>query len=151
MARDLIKISDPFSGLMSMHQELDDMFNNFFNGPLWPSMNENMPAMDVYTEDDKQLVAEVHLPGFTKDEIELNLADGALEIKGRKEEKEETKDKKRTYVVRQTSTGFYRRLVLPKESDTSKVEADFKDGLLKVTVPFKQLPKPQKIAISEGK
>lgn len=150
MTRDIIKFNDPFSGLMSMHRELDSMFNNFFSQPMPPTL-DSVPAMDVYTEDDKQLVAEVHLPGFSKEDVELNVHEGALEIKGKKEEKEEQKDKKRTYMVRQSSASFYRRIMLPKEADAGNIRADFKDGVLKVTVPFKELPAPKRITIGNGK
>jgi HSP20 family molecular chaperone IbpA len=70
---------DPFAGLTSMHSQLDDIFNSFFSSL---PVSQNMPATDVYTEDDnKTLVAEVHTPGFDKDDIEINVRDGVLEIK----------------------------------------------------------------------
>ena len=141
---------DPFAGLTSLHQELDDMFNTFFSQPGASAMS-NMPAMDVYTEDDKQMVAEVHLPGFSKNEVDVSVHEGILEIKGKREEKEEQKDKKRSYVVRQSSSSFYRRIALPKLADGEAAKADFKDGLLKITIPFKELPAPKKVEISESK
>ncbi|MBI2592157.1 Hsp20/alpha crystallin family protein [Candidatus Saccharibacteria bacterium] len=106
--------------------------------------------MDVYTEDDKQLVAEVHAPGFTKDDIDISVHEGMLEVKGHKEEKEEDK-KKRSYMMRQSSSSFYRRIALPRQADSGRVKANFDNGMLKVTVPFKELPKAKKIAIAEAK
>lgn len=140
---------DPFADLNSLHSDLDDMFNSFFSNS--PAKTSNLPAMDVYTEGEKQLIAELHVPGFNKDEVDVNVHDGVLEIKGEKSEKEEKKDKKRTYMVRQSSASFYRRIALPKAADESKVKASFDGGVLKVTVPYKKLPAPKKIAISEGK
>ncbi len=145
----IIRWNDPFAGLSSMHSDLDDLFNSFFNQS-WPAA-ATMPAMDVYTEDDKQLVAEVHLPGFDKNDVHVNVHEGMLEIKGEKHDKEEKKDKKRTYMVRQSAASFYRRVALPKNADDSQVKASFEDGVLKVTVPFKELPKPKTIAITDGK
>lgn len=150
MKRGLTRWDDPFSGLTSLHSQLDDMFNSFFSSPL-PAIS-SMPAMNIYTDEDKQLVAEVQIPGFDKDDIEISVHDGVLEIKGEKQEKEEDKDKKkRSYMVRESSASFYRRIALPKASNGDKIEASFDKGLLKVTVPFKELPKPKKVAIKEGK
>lgn len=146
----LTRWNDPFSGLSSMHSQLDDMFNSFFAGtPNVPT--QNIPAMNVYSEDDKQLVAEVEAPGFDKDDVEVSVHNGVLEIKGEKHEKEEdNKDKKRNYMVRESHASFYRRIALPEYADADNVDANFDKGLLKVTVPFKELPKPKKIAIGSG-
>jgi HSP20 family protein len=141
----LIRWSDPLTGMDSLHRELDDMFSSFFGQTLTTSSS---PAMDIYTEDDKQLVTEVHLPGFQKDEVDVQVHNGMLEIKGEKHEKEEKKDTKRTYMVRQSSSQFYRSIALPKQANGDEVEAHFEDGVLKVTIPFKEVPTPKKVAIS---
>lgn len=148
----VVRWDDPFAGLTSLHSQLDDMFNGFFNGmPAVQSM-QGLPAMDVYNEDDKQLVAEVSAPGFDKNDVEVSVHNGVLEIKGEKHEKDEEKEgKKRSYMVRESHASFYRRIALPEYADADKVDAHFDNGVLKVTVPFKALPKPKKIAISAGK
>jgi HSP20 family protein len=146
----IIRWNDPFSSVSSLHDDLDNLFNGFFTQP-WPVTSATLPAMDVYTEDDKQLVSEVHLPGYTKDDVTINVHDGVLEIKGEVKAREEQKDKKRSYMLRQSSSSFYRRLALPKNADADKVKAELKDGLLKVVVPFKSLPAPKKVAITESK
>lgn len=145
----LVRWSDPFQGISSLHSQLDDMFNGFFGENTLAG--HSMPVMDVYTEGDKQLIAEVHAPGFTRDDVEVNVNNGVMEIKGEKQEKNEEKDKERSYMLRQSSTSFYRRIALPKHADGDNIRAEFSDGLLKVTVPFKELPKPKRIQISAGK
>ena len=135
-----------FAGLTSLHGQLDDMFNNFFTGLPGPARLQGVPAMDIYSEDDKQLVAEIQTPGFTKDDVEVNVHNGVLEIKGEKHAKEEDKKgKKRSYMVRESHQSFYRSIGLPKYADSDKIDAEFTDGVLKVTVPFKELPQPKKI------
>ncbi len=141
---------DPFAGLTSLHSQLDDMFNDFLRGSSLPS-GLNMPAMDVYNDGDKQLVAEVQVPGFDKDDIEINVHNGVLEIKGEKKTREEDKDKKRTYMVRESSSSFYRRIALPKHADGDNITAKFDDGMLRLAVPFRELPKPKRVEISAGK
>lgn len=149
MANQLIRW-DPFAGLSTMHSQIDDLFNSFFNDmPVAPL--QGVPAMDVYTEDDKSLVAEMQAPGFTKDDIDISVHDGVLEIKGEKHEKEEDKKNKRNYMMRESHSSFYRRLALPKQASEDDVQAEFEDGVLKVRIPFKELPEPKKVAISAGK
>lgn len=140
---------DPFSGLTNMHSQLDDLFNNFFSTG-WPAATSG-GAVDVYTEDDKALVAEVQAPGFTKDDIEVSVNNGVLEIKGEKQDKAEDKKGKRSYMVRESHASFYRRLALPKYADPSHIGAEFDNGVLKVTVPFKELPKPKQVTINAKK
>lgn len=140
---------DPFAGLSSMHSQLDDLFNRAFGAPL---QSMSMPATDVYTEDDKTLVAEVQAPGFTKDDIEIHVREGVLEIKGEKHDKtEEGSEKKRNYMMRESHASFYRSIALPKTADGDNVQAHFNDGVLRVEIPLKELPAPKKIAIGEGK
>ena len=147
----IVRWDDPFSGLSSMHSQLDDMFNSMFSGmSMMPAM-QSMPAMDVYSEDDKQLVAEVNAPGFDKDDIDVSVHNGMLEIKGEKHEKDEGKGKKRSYMVHESHASFYRRIALPDYADDDRVDAHFDNGVLKVTIPFKALPKPKKVAIDTGK
>ncbi len=149
----LIRWDDPFAGLTNLHSQLDDMFNDMFSRTAMPELHK--AAMDVYTEDDKQLVAEVQAPGFDKEDIAVSVHEGVLEIKGQKHEKDEEKpekgSRKRSYMVRESSASFYRRIALPKHADGDKVAAHFDNGVLKVTVPFKKLPAPKKIAIGSGK
>ena len=145
----LVRWGDPFTGLTSLHSQLDDVFNNLLGSA--PSAGSNLPAMDVYTEDDKHLVTEVHAPGFDKDDFEINVNEGVLEIKAEHQEKQEEKDKKRSYMLRQSQTSFYRRIALPKNVDGDQVEAHFDNGLLKLVIPFKELPAPKKIQIKSGK
>jgi HSP20 family protein len=145
----LVRWEDPFAGLTSLHSHIDDIFNDFFNtsSSRLPSL-ANMPATDVYTEDDKQLVTEVQAPGFSPNDINVSVNQGILEIKGEKHEKaEKDNDKKRSYMMRESAASFYRRIVLPKHADSDNVEAHFDNGTLKVIVPFKELPEPKRIQI----
>jgi HSP20 family protein len=142
---------DPFAGLTSMHSQIDDMFNSFFNSS-WPTAAQSAPALDVYTQgNDKELVAEVHAPGFAKDDINVTVHDGILEIRGEKHDKDENQNGKRNYMVRESHASFYRSVALPKTADGDSVKASFEDGVLKVTVPMKELPEPKRVAIEGSK
>ncbi len=106
-----------------------------------------MPTTDIYT-DEKSLTVEAHLPNFEDKDISVQvLDDGSLEIQAERHEKEE--DKKKKYVVRESSSSLYRRIRLPQKVDGDSVEAHMENGVLRVVVPFKELPAPRKIAIKK--
>lgn len=130
---------DPFAELNTLQRQFfgDDWFT--------PLKGVNIPTTDVYTNEDKELVVEAHLPNFSQDDIDIHMDNGALVIQAEKYEKEE--DKKKKYVVRESSSSFYRRIQLPDRADAGAIEAHLDDGILKVTVPLKALPEPKKINV----
>jgi HSP20 family protein len=134
---------DPFSELNSLH----DQMNSLFNQAIGTSSQQLLPVTDVYSDTDKEMVVEVHLPNFDEKEVNVDVQDGALVISA--EHKEEEKNRK--YLVRESSTSFYRRVALPKQADQDGIKAHFASGVLKVTIPFRELPKPKKVTISSGK
>jgi len=134
---------DPFTELREFQRQI-------FGNDFFPSTKSfHSPTTDIWTEDDKQLAVEVHLPNFDQKDIEVNVDDGALVIRAEKHEQE--KDKKKQYVIRESSNSFYRRISLPKIADKDNVKAHMKDGILTITVPFKELPTPKKISIEAKK
>lgn len=136
----LIRRYDPFADLMALQKQFfgDDFFT--------PLKTVSLPTTDVYTNEDKELVVEAHLPNYSQDDIDIHMENGALVISAEKHEKEE--DKKKKYVVRESASSFYRRIALPERADENGISAQMDNGVLKVTVPFKELPQPKKIAIN---
>ncbi len=134
---------DPFAEIRALQKQ--------FFGDDWPTpfKDVQMPTTDIYTQDDKQLIVEAHLPHFEEKDIDVHLDDGSLIIQAERHEKET--DKKKKYVVRESSSSFYRRIKLPMVADESGIEAHMDAGVLRVSVPFKKLPEPKKIAIKKKK
>jgi HSP20 family protein len=89
------------------------------------------------------------LPHFDEKDINIQVDNNALVISAERHETEEDKDKK--YVVRESSSSFYRRIALPERADTDKIQAELHDGVLKINVPLTSLPEPKKIALSTRK
>lgn len=131
---------DPFADIDALQRQLFDI------GDTGMMRTAHMPTTDIYTNDDKEMVVEAHLPNFKDEDINVSVDDNYLVIQAEKYEKEEDKKKKK-YVVRESSSSLYRRIYLPERADGSAIKAHFEDGLLKVTVPFKELPQPKKIKI----
>lgn len=135
---------DPFGELNSLHDQMNELFGQSFG----TSTQQMMPVTDVYSKDDKEMIVEAHLPNFDEKEVSVDVHDGVLTISAQHQEKEENKGRK--YLVRESSSSFYRSIALPKQADADAVKAHFAKGVLKVTVPFKELPKPKKVAIESG-
>ena len=132
---------DPFADIDALQRQLFDI------GDTGLMSTAHMPTTDIYTHDDKEMVVEAHLPGFKDEDVNVSVDDNYLVIQAERYEKEEDKKKKK-YVVRESSSSLYRRIYLPERAESKDIQAHFEDGLLKVTVPFKELPQPKKIAIS---
>lgn len=133
---------DPFAELSSLQKQFfgDDLMSTF--------KGVNIPTTDVYTKDN-QLVVEAHLPNFEQKDVNIQVDGNALVISAQRHEKEEDKSKK--YVVRESSSSFYRRVALPDRANPDKIEAHLDDGVLKVGVPLTPLPEPKKIAVKSRK
>ncbi len=133
---------DPFAELNALQKQ--------FFGDDWmsPLKGVNIPTTDVYTKDNA-LVVEAHLPNFDQSDVSVQVEDRALVISAQRHEKESDKDKK--YVVRESSSSFYRRIALPARAEAERIDAHLDDGILKVEVPLTPLPEPKKIAIASKK
>ncbi len=130
---------DPFAELRSLQKQ-------FFGDDFMSSLKGiNIPTTDVYTKDGA-LIVEAHLPNFDQKDVNIQVDGSALIISAERHEKEEDKDKK--YVVRESSSSFYRRIELSERANTDKIEAQLDDGVLKVSVPLTPLPEPKKIEVS---
>lgn len=128
-----------FSDLSNIHNELDRLFDFSFGWPeKFPVLSEKMwiPAMDVEETKDSVLV-KADLPGLKKEEIDINVHEGVLTIKGEKKKEEERKDK--GFIRSERYYGsFYRELSLPASVDEAKVKASYKDGVLEIVIPKKE-------------
>lgn len=133
---------DPFAELSSLQKQFfgDDLMSSF--------KGVNIPTTDVYTKDNN-LVVEAHLPNFEQKDVNIQVEGNALVVSAERHEKEE--DKGKDYVVRESSSSFYRRVALPERANTDKITAHLDDGVLKVSVPLTPLPEPKKIAVSTKK
>lgn len=133
------------NGLRGLHSQIDDLFEDFFKGSSLLDNSNRLPSMDVYSEDDKSMVVETQVPGFEEKDININLKNGVLEISGQRQEKEENKN--RGYMIRESSSNFYRRVALPDYVDDEKVQAELDKGVLKIHIPFSEKAEPKKIQI----
>lgn len=128
---------NPFSLL---RQEMNSLFDNFFRGfetePFESRLGAFSPRVDV-AETDKEIKVTAELPGMDDKDIDVSLTKDMLTIRGEKKEEKEEKSKS-FYRMERSYGSFSRTVPLPTEIDTNKVKAEFKKGILSVTLPKTQ-------------
>lgn len=129
------------------HSLADDEFNRFFRN--WPMQADDVivPRMDVYLENEN-LVVEMPLPNVNPDKVDISIDDqNVLTVKGKVEKKTEIDDK--NYYRKEVKIGsFYRSVALPVPVQSDKAAADYKDGILKISIPKVEEKKPIQIKIN---
>lgn len=137
----------PEWGVDSFRKEINQLFNDFFSiGPSSLPESGWMPTVDV-EEDDKELRIRAEIPGIEEKDLSVTLENDILTIAG--EKKEEKKEENRRYVVSERRFGsFHRSIRLPEGIDREKIEAGFKNGVLRVTIPRIGTPEAKRVKIA---
>jgi HSP20 family protein len=137
-------------------EEFQNRFNTFFGGfPTFPlrfpkngerfKMPDWSPLVDII-EDDSEYLFKADLPEMRKDDVKVTIENGVLYISGeRKTEKEEKK--RRFHRLERFFGTFERTFTVPEDADTTKIMAEFRDGVLQVHLPKRPLPKPHPIEV----
>jgi HSP20 family protein len=111
-----------------LREFIEKFFEEDFDFTISPRL-----ATDVY-ETDKDLVVEMQVPGFKKEDIKISFQDDYLKVEGKAEEEKEEKEK--NYWRKEIRRGSFVRVIpLPRKVDPKKAKASFKDGVLKVSLP----------------
>lgn len=133
--------------LWDLHREMDRLFDNVFQrfGSLSPALFTDgallKPNVDI-KENKKNYMITVEVPGVDENDVKLELNDGTLTVSGEKKHEKEEKDE--NYHCVERSYGSFRRVLsLPQDIDEGAIDAKFKNGVLTITVPRKQMAKPK--------
>lgn len=118
--------------------EMENMIRKMWYGFPFHGLTEDIdatwsPRLDV-SENDKEIEITADLPGLEKQDIDVSIEDDLLTIKGERKQEKEEKGKQYHSIERRFGA-FYRSLRLPAEVKTDKINASFKDGVLKVKIP----------------
>ncbi|HSM86342.1 MAG TPA: Hsp20/alpha crystallin family protein [Candidatus Limnocylindrales bacterium] len=146
---------DPFSELTTLQDRINQLWNppfGLFRG-LTPeterSLTAFVPSVDVY-EDDQNIILQAELPGLQEKDLEISLENNVLTVSG--ERKLENEEKKENYHRIERSYGrFTRSFTLPPTVDPENVNAEFSNGVLKITLTKREEAKPKQIKIGIGK
>ncbi len=129
---------EPFPGLKAFEDTMNRLFTEPHGRP-W------VPAVDI-KETEHELVLTADVPGLKFEDIDVRLENGTLTIKG--ERKFESSEQKNGWHRVERSYGTFQRVFdLPDTLDTEGVKADYKNGVLTVVLPKKEIAKPKQIKV----
>ncbi|MGO1580850.1 MAG: Hsp20/alpha crystallin family protein [Peptoniphilaceae bacterium] len=140
----------PYRSNLLRDKRFDDfysMIDSFFNDSFTPqtALSSSTFKVDI-SENDKEYKVEAELPGFSKDEIEVDFEEGKLIISARKNEEENIEEK--NYIHRERKTSEMTRRMFFKDVDEENLSAQLDGGVLEITIPKKEnLNKSKKIEI----
>jgi HSP20 family protein len=139
-----------FQTLRRLNNVLDEAFGT------WPFQQDESgaitsawyPAVDVFEDADAvKIVAE--LPGVKPEDVKLSLESNTLTIRGEKKQQAEERSE-RVHRYERSYGSFERAFVLPSTVDGEKISADYRDGVLTVTVPKAERARPREIPVRTG-
>jgi HSP20 family protein len=144
-------IWNPLRDIESMHDRLMRALNlptSRVGGDGQQSLTtaEWAPSVDI-TEDDNEYVIKAELPEVNKEDVKITVENGVLTLKGERRFEKEEKNKKYHRIERGYGS-FMRTFSMPDDADPDKVAADFKDGVLRVTLGKSEAKKPKQIEVS---
>jgi len=142
----------PFRDLVSNQDRFNQLFNETFArafGDQEPTSRAWVPAVDIY-ETAENLVLQAELPGINPDDVEIQMEDNTLYLKGMRKFEKEVKEENFHHVERSYGT-FSRSFALPGSIEADKVNAEYKNGILTLTMPKREEAKAKKIKISAVK
>jgi HSP20 family protein len=148
--RGVARADNPF---VSLQNEIDRLFDDFTRG--FPSLSLGnggmaamVPTMDV-AETDKEIEITAELPGLEEKDVQINVSDNVLTIRGEKKAEKEQKDKNYRMVERSYGA-FERSLELPEGVNADAIKATIDKGVLKVTVPKPAPAQVKKIEVKSA-
>jgi len=133
----------PFREL-GRHGRLSRLMEEMFGGRSL-AHGELAPALDIH-ESETEYVVSVELPGVRKEDVSVEVTEGALSIRGEKTSGKEEK-KERSRWVERVYGSFHRSFTLPANVSSDRIDASFKEGVLTVRIPKVEQTKPKTIAI----
>lgn len=129
-------------------REIEDLFDRYTSKLGWPSLGreafsttEWSPKVDI-SETDQAFTIKAELPEVRKEDIKVNIENGMLSISGERKQEKEEKDKK-FHRVERFYGNFMRSFTLPDNVDASQIKAEYKDGMLNLSLPKTAENKPK--------
>lgn len=135
-------------------EEMQDRLAKFFGlapprlangGKELMTISEWQPSVDI-VEDDKEYLVKAELPEVKKEDVKVTVENGVLTITGERKFEKEEKDKK-YHRIERSYGNFLRSFALPEGADGSKVNAEFKEGVLKVHLPKNEKAKQKTVEV----
>ncbi|MDY0163211.1 Hsp20/alpha crystallin family protein [Desulfobotulus sp.] len=140
---------EPFRNVATLQERINRMFDEAFNKAR--DLDENAmgawrPSVDIF-ENDHAIILEAELPGVTREDIDVEVENNVLTLKGERKEVREVEEE-RYYRKERIIGRFHRAFTLPVDVNLDQIKASFQNGVLRLEVPKPEEKKPRKIAIA---
>ena len=144
---------DPFHNIVSVQERMNWIFNEAFRGhgeePEGARASSWAPAVDIF-EREGHIVLKAELPGIDPKDVDIQVENNVLSLRGERKFESEVK-REDCHRVERTYGTFARSFTLPSVVDTEEIQAEYKDGVLEVSLPQKEEARPKQISIAVGK
>jgi HSP20 family protein len=147
---------EPFRNLAAVQDRMNRIFDDAFHGVSRQGAEEDgalggswAPPVDIY-EHEGTLVLKTELPGIDPKDVDVRVENNVLTLRGERKVDQELKRESCHRVERAYGT-FSRSFTLPNVVDTTNIKAEFKDGVLRLTMPTREEAKPRQIQIEIAK
>ena len=141
---------DPFREFAGMQDRLNRVLGAGYGRTAGDDvMNRGawLPPVDIYSNGNHELVIKAEIPDMKRDDIDVTVENNTLTIRGEKKVQENVTEEQFHRVERSYGT-FTRSFSLPNTVDPNKVQADYKDGVLTIKLPFREEAKPKQIKVN---
>jgi HSP20 family protein len=148
---------EPFRDLAGLQDRMNRLFDESFRGLTrggaadedWALGGTWAPAVDIY-EQEGHIVLKAELPGIDPKDVDIRLENNVLTLRGERKI-DNTVQRDNYHRVERAYGSFTRSFTLPSVVDQEHIKADYKDGVLQVTLPKREEAKPKQISISVSK
>jgi HSP20 family protein len=146
---------EPFRDLLSLQERMNRLFDDSYRGASrspeddWALGGSWAPAVDIY-EHEGNLILKAELPGLDPKDVDVRIENNVLTLRGeRRFENEVNRDN--CHRIERAYGTFSRSFTLPTGVNQEKIQAEYKDGVLRVVLPKREEAKPKQISINVGK
>ncbi|QIT56842.1 Hsp20/alpha crystallin family protein [Aquisalimonas sp. 2447] len=143
-----IRRYEPWSVLNQLSNEMNSLFANSgqqLGDPSTMATSDWVPAVDIQEEQDRYLI-KADVPGVKPDDIDVQMENGILTIKGERSAEDVREDNGYRRVER-IRGAFHRRFTLPDTADAENITATSRDGVLEVVIPKQDKVQPRRITV----
>lgn len=140
---------DPFRELTTMQDRINRIFGDAYSRRYDDDMlsrGDWIPPVDIFENDNHEIVIKAELPGLKREEIDLRVENNTLTLRGERRRENEVKED-HYHRVERSYGAFTRSFSLPASVDSGRVKADYRDGVLTVLLPLREEAKPRQIQV----
>lgn len=144
----MVRWTDPFREFAHLQDRINRVFSDAYGRSDEGLMTSGswVPPVDIFQNGEHEVVLKAELPDMTREDIDITVDKGTLTIKGEKKFSIDVKEEQFHRIERQYGS-FSRSFSLPQTIDTSKVAAEYKNGVLTVRLPLREEARPRQVKV----